>query len=168
MERAWLRSDGRFGARLVGAAPGREGVRLTPCRVRKIARGLGIRGVVHNARKATTAADPDALGRPDLVGWNFCPAVPMTVFCGDMTHLKTGEGWPCLAIAVDLRARAVVGWSASGRTGTDLVVSALRMVERAGYVAGARPPAATAALSTPTACWPAGPRPTTRDCRWAV
>lgn len=113
MERAWLRSDGRFGARLARAALGREGMDLTLYRVRRIMAELGIRGVVRR---------------------NFCPAVPATVPCGDITHLGTGEGWLCLATVIDLCTRMVVGWAMGGRVTADLAVSALDMARRAGYV----------------------------------
>ena len=136
VERAWLRSRGRFGARLVRAELMREGVRLTLYRVRKIMSELGIRGVVKNARKATTVADPGAPARPDLVGRNFRPAVPTTVLVGDITYLRTGEGWLYLAVVIDLCTRMVVGWSMSERMTADLVVSALDMAKGAGYVAG--------------------------------
>lgn len=44
----------------------RAGDRLTLCGARKIMRGLGIRGVVRNAKKATAVPDPSAPSRPDL------------------------------------------------------------------------------------------------------
>ena len=120
VERAWLRSRGRFGARLVRAELMREGVRLTLYRVRKIMSELGMRGVVKNARKATTVADPGVPARPDLVGRNFRPAVPTTVLVGDITYLRTGEGWLYLAVVIDLCTRMVAGWSMSERMTVNL------------------------------------------------
>ena len=136
VERAWIESGRRFGARLVRSALAAEGVRLTLYRVRKIMRELGIRGVVRNARRTTTVADPDAPRRPDLVRRNFRPPVPTTVLCGDITYLRTGEGWLYLATVIDLSTRMVVGWSMSERMTADICVSALEMASRAGYVAG--------------------------------
>ena len=58
------------------------------------------------------------------------------VHCGDITYLKTGEGWLYLASVVDLSTRMVAGWSFSARMTADICVSALEMAERRGYVAG--------------------------------
>lgn len=55
---------------------------------------------------------------------------------GDITHLKTGEGWQYLASFVDLSTRTVVGWSFSTRMTADICASALEVVKRCGYVAG--------------------------------
>ena len=60
-------------------------------------RELGIRGVAPNARKVTTVPDPGAASRPDLVRRRFRPPVPTTVLAGDITYLRTGQGWLYLA-----------------------------------------------------------------------
>lgn len=80
--------------------------------------------------------DPDAPDRPDLVRGRFDPPVPTTVPCGDIAYLKAGEGRPCLAGAVGLSARMVVGRSLSARVTADTCVSALETAKRRGHVAG--------------------------------
>jgi transposase InsO family protein len=54
---------------------------------------------------------------------------------GDITYLRTGEGWPCLATVIDLATRMVVGWAMSERMTADIVVSAPGMAHGRGYVA---------------------------------
>lgn len=132
----WESSGERFGARTVRARLAAQGAPLTLYRVRKIMRGLGIRGVVRNARKVTTVPDPDAASRPDLVRRRFRPPVPTTVLAGDITYLRTGQGWLYLATVIDLATRMVVGWSMSERMTAGLAVSALEMAHARGYVAG--------------------------------
>lgn len=44
---------------------------------------------------------------------------------GDVTYVRTNEGWLYLAIILDLYSRRVVGWSASERNDARLVVGAL-------------------------------------------
>lgn len=136
VERCWLESDRRFGARSVRAVLTSRGAALTLYRVRKLMRELGIRGVVPNARKRTTAPDPGAPARPDLVRRDFEPPVPTTVLCGDISYLRTGQGWLYLATVIDLCTRMVVGWSLSERMTADVAVSALEMAKARGYVAG--------------------------------
>lgn len=113
-----------------------RGVRLTLYRVRRLMRELGIRGVVRNAGKATTVPDPDAPSRPDLVRRRFDPPVPTTVLVGDITYLRTGQGWLYLAVVIDLATRMVVGWSMSERMTAGLAVAALEAAWARGYVAG--------------------------------
>lgn len=132
----WEASRGRFGARMVRMALAAQGTELTLYRVRRIMRELGIRGAAPNARKVTTAPDPGAPSRPDLVRRRFRPPVPTTVLVGDITYLRTGQGWLYLATVIDLATRMVVGWSMSERMTAGLAVSALEMAWTRGYVAG--------------------------------
>ncbi len=46
-------------------------------------------------------------------------------WCGDITYLRTGEGWLYLATVIDLFSRRVIGWSAADHMRTDLVADAL-------------------------------------------
>ena len=132
VEREWAESDRRFGARLVRSRL----PHLTLYRVRKIMRGLGIRGVTPNARKRTTIPDAGAPERPDLLKRDFTSPVPTYKLVGDITYLKTREGWLYLATVIDLCTRMVVGWAVSERMTADLVVEALERAWRRGYVAG--------------------------------
>jgi len=97
---------------------------------------LGIAGIQPRTSKKTTVQDPDAPMREDLVGRRFCPPVATTTLVGDITYLRTGEGWLYLATVIDLTTRMVVGWSMADHMRASLAVDALRMAHRAGYVAG--------------------------------
>ena len=76
-----------------------------------------------------------APARPGLVRRDFSSPVPTYKLVGDITCLRTGEGWLHLATVIDLRARMVVGWAISERMTADIVVSALDMAWGRGYVA---------------------------------
>ena len=131
VRRAWLESDRRFGCRLVQwRLP-----HLTLYRVRVLMRELGIRGITPNARKRTTIPDEGAPARPDLLKRDFSSPVPTYKLVGDITYLRTGEGWLYLATVIDLNTRMVVGWSLSSRMTADIAVSALESARSRGYVA---------------------------------
>ena len=132
----WEGSGRTFGWRRVKAELPPEWSGASGYSVLKSMRELGVRGFRPRAAKRTTAPDPGAPARPDLVRRRFNPPVPTTVLCGDITYLKTGEGWLYLASVVDLSTRMVVGWSFSARMTADICVSALEMAKRRGYVAG--------------------------------
>lgn len=133
--RLWEGSGGRFGARSVyWSLP--AGAHATPCRVRKLMRELGIQGIHPRSRRRTTVPDPSAPSRPDLIRRDFESAVPTTRLVGDITYLKTGEGWLYLAVVIDLATRMVVGWSMSERMDARLVVDAPGSARGRGFVAG--------------------------------
>jgi putative transposase len=44
---------------------------------------------------------------------------------GDITCIKTHEGWLYLSVVIDLFSRRVVGWSAQPRVTTDLALQTL-------------------------------------------
>ena len=136
VEALWEDSGGTFGWRRVRAEPPPEWSGSSGYSVLKSMRELGISGHTPRSRKRTTVPDPDAPARPDLVRRRFRPPVPTAVLCGDITYLRTGEGWLYLASVVDLSTRMVVGWSFSARMTADICVSALEMAKRRGYVAG--------------------------------
>lgn len=48
-----------------------------------------------------------------------------SVWCGDIACIPTREGWPCLAIYLDLFSRKIVGWQVSPRINENLVIDAL-------------------------------------------
>ena len=74
-------------------------------------------------------------GRPDLVGRDFESPVPTYKLVGDITYLRTGEGWLFLSTVIDLNTRMVVGWALSERMTADIVASALEAARSRGYVA---------------------------------
>ena len=136
VKRVWLESDRIFGARSVLAFLPDEFAGTTLYRVRKCMRELGIRGIAPNSRKRTTIPDEGAPSRPDLVRRDFTSPVPTYKLVGDITYLKTREGWLYLAAVIDLCTRMVVGWAVSERMTADVVVEALERAWRRGYVAG--------------------------------
>ena len=99
-------------------------------------RELGIRCCPPNAKKRTTVPDPKARPRPDLVRRDFTSPVPTYKLVGDITYLRTGQGWLFLATVIDLCTRMVVGWSLSDRMTADIAVAALESAKSRGYVAG--------------------------------
>ena len=136
VKRVWLESDRIFGARFVLAFLPDEFAGTTLYRVRKCMKELGIRGIAPNPKKRTTIPDENAPARPDLIKRDFASPVPTYKLVGDITYLRTREGWLYLATVIDLCTRMVVGWAISERMTADIVVEALERAWRRGYVAG--------------------------------
>ena len=61
-----------------------------------------------------------------LLQRQFQVDTPNQVWVGDITYIRTGQGWLYLATVVDLFSRAVVGWQMSTRIDARLVSDALQ------------------------------------------
>jgi putative transposase len=100
--------------------------------VRSIMAELGLRACQPRAYKATTQPDPDAGGPADLVGRAFTAEQPGTKLVGDITYIRTWQGWLYLATVIDCYSREVVGWSMADHMRTSLVCDAITMAAGRG------------------------------------
>jgi transposase InsO family protein len=123
-------SRGTYGAPRVHRQLRREGIR---CGRKRVARLMGRRGLVGRSRrrfKTTTIADPAAeTTATDRLGRAFAPAsVELDrAWVGDITYIRTWEGWCYLATVIDLASRRVVGFAVAEHMRASLVCDALRM-----------------------------------------
>ena len=125
---------GAYGCRRVAAQLNREG---HPCSVGLVAdlmRELGLRACQPRAYKRTTVPGEQPVTSPDLIGRDFTAAAPGQRLVGDITYLRTGEGWLYLATVIDLATRMVAGWQLAGHMRTSLVTDALPMAITHGHV----------------------------------
>ena len=109
----------------------------TPCSVGTVAdimREQGLRAVQPRAYKVTTTPGEELVKAPDRIGREFTAATPGTRLVGDITYLRTGEGWLYLATVIDLCTRMVVGWAMADHMRTSLVTDALEMARLGGYL----------------------------------
>jgi len=121
------------GCRRVAAQLNAEG---HPCSVGLVAdlmREQGLQAVQPRAYKKTTIGGP-APETADLIEREFEAAEPGTRLCGDITYLRTDQGWLYLATVIDLATRMVVGWQMAEHMRTSLVVDALAMARDHGHL----------------------------------
>ena len=78
--------------------------------------------------KTTTNSNHNRPVAANLLDRRFCVDQPDTVYAGDITYLRTDEGWLYLAVLIGLYSRAVVGRTMSDRTTAQLTNDALLMV----------------------------------------
>ncbi len=125
---------GAYGCRRVAAQLNREG---HPCSVGLVAdlmRELGLRACQPRAYKRTTIPGEQPVTSPDLIGRDFTAAAPGQRLVGDITYLRTGEGWLYLATVIDLATKMVTGWQLAEHMRTSLVTDALAMAITHGHV----------------------------------
>ncbi|EOC1281071.1 IS3 family transposase [Cronobacter turicensis] len=63
----------------------------------------------------------------NLLKQDFYASEPNQKWAGDITYLRTDEGWLYLAVVIDLWSRAVIDWSMSPRMTAQLACDALQM-----------------------------------------
>lgn len=125
---------GTYGCRRVAAELNRRGHTCSVGLVADLMRELELKACQPRAYKTTTVPGEHPVDHPDLIGREFTADQPGQRLVGDITYLKTGEGWLYLATVIDLATRMVVGWQMAEHMRTSLVVDALGMAIGHGNV----------------------------------
>jgi transposase InsO family protein len=130
-------SKGRYGAPRVHAELRRRGRRYGRKRVARLMRRAGLRGKAPKRWRKTTIADPAATTRAGQIRRDFtADAAKLNArWCGDITYIRTWEGWLYLATVTGIASRRVIGYALAGHLRTELVADAL-----ANAVAARDPP----------------------------
>lgn len=120
-------SKGRYGAPRIHAVLRRRGARHGRKRVARLMRAAGVRGRTPRRWQQTTIPDPAAAARADLIRRDFTAdaAGINTRWCGDITYIRTWEGWLYLATVLDIASRRVVGFAFADHLRTELATDAL-------------------------------------------
>jgi putative transposase len=118
---------GNPGVRRLRAALAAAGHRVGHQRVHRLMRLAGLRGRHPKAWKRTTVHGDKPVNAPDLIGRSFTAAEPNQKWCGDITYVKTWDGWAYVATVIDLHSRAIVGYAVADHMRTSLVTDALDM-----------------------------------------
>ena len=127
-------SEGIFGHRMVHDKLTAKGVQVSLGTVAAIMAENGWQARRMRAFKRTTIpSDPDKCFE-DLIGRDFTSATPGTRLVGDITYLRTDEGWLYLATVIDLCTRMIVGWAMADHMRASLVTGALTMARDRGHL----------------------------------
>jgi len=126
-------SRGTYGCRRVAAELNRQGHPASVGLVADLMRELGLLACQPRAYKTTTVAGDRPVASPDLIEREFTAPAPGQRLVGDITYLRTGEGWLYLATVIDLATRMVVGWQLAAHMRTSLVTDALAMAITGGH-----------------------------------
>ena len=131
-------SRGTYGAPRVHAQLQRDGMCVGARRVARLMRERGLAGRCRRRSQRTTIPDPRDPATVDLLQRHFeAAALGLNqAWCGDITYVRTWEGWLYLATVIDIASRRVVGWAMADHMRSTLVADALRMA-----VESRRPPA---------------------------
>ena len=121
-----------YGYRRIHAELLRAGERVGPELVRKLMAEMGLIPLQPRPFRTTTEPDPNAADTVDLVKRDFTAQRPATKVVGDITYIRTWQGWLYLAVLTDCATREVIGYAMAEHMRTELVLDAVAMAMRNG------------------------------------
>lgn len=104
-----------------------KGISVSIPRLRRLLRSHGIFHRFHRKYVRTTDSNHDMPVMPNLLNRRFDGLGINEVWCGDITYIKTREGWIFVASVIDLGTRRVVGYRIADNMSAQLVIDAMRM-----------------------------------------
>ncbi len=139
----YWKEQGRAGRDQLTLILNTQGITVSAPTVGAIMREHRLQAVRTQAWKQTTVQDPQARTahiRNHMLdehgARDFTSEAPGTRLCGDITYLRTGEGWLYLATVIDLCTGMVIGWSMAEHMRASLCTQALKMARDHGYLEG--------------------------------
>ena len=131
-------SDGQYGVPRVLAELRAQGHDVGRKRVARLMKAAGLRGRRPPRWIRTTTPEPTPPAIPDRVHGQFAASTPDVLWVGDITYIRTWEGWLYLATVLDVFSRRVLGFAVADHMRASLVGDALTMAvaTRGGTVAG--------------------------------
>lgn len=104
-----------------------EGEICSENRVARRMKALKLQAVGKRKFKATTDSDHTNPIYGNILNRDFKTTRINEKWCGDITYIRTLEGWMYLAVVIDLHSRSVIGWAMNKRMKKALVCDALMM-----------------------------------------
>ena len=100
------------------------------CSENRVARLMQQAGIVAKPRRrfqCTTQSKHNLPIHPNRLNQHFDVGAANLVWVGDITYIKTDEGWLYLAAVEDLFSRKIVGWALQPYLSSDLILQAFKM-----------------------------------------
>ncbi len=118
-------SRSTYGSPRVHRGLRRDGVHVGRKRVERIMRRDGLRGRIRRRFRRMTDSNHSLPVAPNTLNRQFAVDASDRVWAGDITYIRTANGWGYLAVILDLHSRLVVGWALADHMRTELVETAL-------------------------------------------
>jgi putative transposase len=121
-------SGGTYGAPRIFDELREQGWHVGRKRVARLMVAAGLTGRCRRRTRRTTFADPETKAM-NLLARHFGPE-NLTIdatWAGDITYVRTWQGWAYLATVMDLASRRIVGWAIADHMEASLVCDAMRM-----------------------------------------
>lgn len=127
VRQVFQQSRGSAGSRSIAHMVSQHyGIQLSRYKARKIMQQLDLHSkqqLKHHYRHADTQHHI----HDNVLNREFQPTAPNQIWTGDVTYIRTKQGFCYLAVVIDLYARNVVGFAMSDRPDSQLTARALQM-----------------------------------------
>ena len=104
-----------------------DGEAVSKKRVARLMREKALSGKAPRRFKRTTDSSHGLPVAKNILDRKFTVDRPNEVWVGDITYVRTWEGWLYVAVVLDLYSRRVVGWAVADHMRTELALDALKM-----------------------------------------
>lgn len=129
IKRIFIESRKSYGVPRIHTALLRDGVACSRRQIGRIMRKNKLISVHCKQRAFITTTDSTKTKAPaeNLLDRNFKANSPNEKWVGDVTYIRTGEGWVYLATVIDLFSRKIVGYKLGARNDAVLACAAFQM-----------------------------------------
>lgn len=103
-----------------------DGIRAGKNRIWRLMQQHGLRVKTTKRFRVTTNSAHKRPLAPNLVQRCFSAEAPDRLWTGDITYIRTAEGWLYLAVILDVFSRRIVGWSMNKRMTDELTITAFK------------------------------------------
>ena len=126
-KRLFTASRGSLGARQLMKNLRESGFDIGLYRTKKLMKKLNLVCIQRRQRVITSVRKHSDAVADNLLNQEFNPVAANQYWAGDITYLRTHQGWMYLAVVMDLHSRKIIGWHMDKQMTVSLVKSALKM-----------------------------------------
>ena len=118
--------DATYGSRRMTAELRELGFDVGRYKVRQLMKSLRLVAKRPRQHRYPMSGKPSVIA-PNRLNRQFNPEHANTFWSGDITYIRTGQGWLYLAVIMDLYSRKVISWAFSDKPDSELTTRALRL-----------------------------------------
>ncbi len=115
-----------YGSRRMRAELNAQGYELGRFKVRRVMKDLALKAKRPRQHRYPVMGQTSSIA-PNTLNRQFRPAQSNSHWTGDITYIRTSQGWLYLAIVLDLYSRRVVSWAFSSQPNSELSTRALQL-----------------------------------------
>jgi putative transposase len=116
-----------YGTRRIAKILAKNEIVISRKRIGRLMASAGLFCKTKRKFKVTTDSKHNKPIAPNLLNRGFDVSAPDKYWVGDITYIRTGNGWLYLATVIDLYSRQIIGWSMADNMKAKLVNNALTM-----------------------------------------